>query len=575
MAHVTFNKQKTLKKWAPILEKCGITSAEKQDWMSEYSEYHSLYENVAYSTLGNLSGMGAVVAPQPSGIPGQTGFGTPTTGSAYGQGGTAGSGDYGQQLLPVAMKVAAQTIGLELVSVKPTAGPRIDLMYIDYRYDDGPLDSADYNPMYFKLNHTDTAIVDSLIAEIRILLKTNGVRETRGGLTGRLFLNLTANTAANRPAGSVTADTVTIEPTDTKEGVVEFVGFSRIDGLPMFRTYRTTNAVAQGSWKFNKTSNTFAESEMIKSAFAKAAGTSGKVIDPATLQIGLGVDTLTSKIVLEHISTMEDQLPGFVRAGGKNAMTREKEENTYAGVIAPNVATKSVQVGSITISSALKLTEIEDIKSQTGIDIVQKLESVLINELSQTISREIVDRLFLMGETNRASAPKLASGATIFDFDVDAYLSGNAPGGETSQSIQRKLITKVFNASSFIATEGRIGQATFMVTNGTLAAVLREGAAYTLQPADASFSSQGQLINAGKVNGISIYVDPYMTFNDNRILLGRKNAADQPGVIFVPYLMAQSIKMTSEATGAPKMLLRSRYAVTEVGYFPHKQYMTM
>jgi hypothetical protein len=66
-----------------------------------------------------------------------------------------------------------------------------------------------------------------------------------------------------------------------------------------------------------------------------------------------------------------------------------------------------------------------------------------------------------------------------------------------------------------------------------------------------------------------------MKYNDNRIVLGRKNNPDQPGVIFVPYLMAQSISIISEATFAPRMLLRSRYAVAEVGFFPQKQYMTI
>jgi len=66
-----------------------------------------------------------------------------------------------------------------------------------------------------------------------------------------------------------------------------------------------------------------------------------------------------------------------------------------------------------------------------------------------------------------------------------------------------------------------------------------------------------------------------MKYNDNRIVLGRKNNPDQPGIIFVPYLMAQSINIISEATFAPRILLRSRYAVTEVGFFPQKQFMTI
>jgi hypothetical protein len=39
--------------------------------------------------------------------------------------------------------------------------------------------------------------------------------------------------------------------------------------------------------------------------------------------------------------------------------------------------------------------------------------------------------------------------------------------------------------------------------------------------------------------------------------------------------MAQSISLISEATFAPRLLLRSRYAVAEVGWFPQKQFMTI
>ena len=66
-----------------------------------------------------------------------------------------------------------------------------------------------------------------------------------------------------------------------------------------------------------------------------------------------------------------------------------------------------------------------------------------------------------------------------------------------------------------------------------------------------------------------------MRYNDNRIVLGRKNNADQPGLLFIPYLMAQSISILSEATFAPRILLRSRYAITEIGWYPQKQFMSI
>jgi hypothetical protein len=573
---VNINKKKVLEKWSSVLDKLDVKESSKREWIAEYAEYHQINENVAYANLGNISGMGAVVAPQPSALPGQTGYGTGVAGQAYGQGGVTGSGDYGQQLLPISMKVAAHTIGLDLVAVKPSAGPVIDLMYVDYRYDDGPLNEEDYNPIVFKIGTTDNTSIQDLIDELKAEMLSKGIRETQGGLTGRLFFNLAENQlsavnplAADRPQGGV-VNTV-VEPSD-KRGVIEFLGFSRIDGLPMFRAFRTSNGAPQslGYWKFKADKNTFGETEKVVDAFSLDNGSGDSI--SADYVIGFGTAGL---VKVELVSALEDHIEGFTTNGTKKAMPRDMDEKHYPGIIAPNVTTKRVQVGTVEISSALKITEIEDIKAQTGIDIVQKLESVLVNELSQTISKEIVNKVFEMGELNRASAPSNA-GVTIFDFDVDAYFGGNAPGGETTQSAQRKLITKVMNASNYIATEGRVGPASYIVTNGTLAAVLAEGSRYTIQTVpSSSVNAQGQLYPMGQVGNLTVYVDPYMKYNDNRILLGRKNNPEQPGIIFVPYLMAQSVQLISEATFAPRLMLRSRYAVTEVGFFPQKQYMTI
>ena len=75
------SKEETMKKWAPILERMGMTGS-KADWMSEYVEMHSKNE----TTLSNTT---------------TENFST---------------------LLPMAMKVSAQTIGTDLVTVAPIGG---------------------------------------------------------------------------------------------------------------------------------------------------------------------------------------------------------------------------------------------------------------------------------------------------------------------------------------------------------------------------------------------------------------------------------------------------------------------
>lgn len=545
--------------------------------MAEYAAFHnaSLNENVAYSTLGNLNGMGAVTAPTMSTVPGNTwGAGT----------GTAGSGDVAQNLLPVSMKIAAQTIGLDLVAVKPTAGPRIEMLFVDFKYDNlsDTITDKDERPQVFKIAFASDVIKANVTAALRSEMLAYNVTETIGGLSGRLFVCLSG--ASLTYVYTPTRTNMATEPTvaQGRQAWMEFLGFSRIDGNPMFRAFRQVNTAANsGGWNMIAARNTFPASTLsIADYFNNDVLITVK--DATTTPTGatdVTASTSMTGCTVELVSLMEDHIPGF-SALWVNSMTagatREVDENTYPGVIGPEIFTKAVQVGDIEISSALKRTQIEDIKAATGMDIVQKIESVLINELTQTISKQIVAKIKELGSQNRLSAtvPVVSASpyVTKFDYDVDSYVGaiggwGAAPGGETTHSLQRKLIAKINNASNFIATDGRVGPAQYLITNGNLASVIQDIAGYQINPINASkLNTNGQLYPMGSIGQIQIYVDPYMKWDDNRIFLGRKNTVEQPGLVFIPYLMAQSISLISEATFAPRMLIRSRYAITEIGF---------
>lgn len=76
------SKEETMKKWAPILEKMGMTGS-KADWMSEYVEMHSKNESTSLSTTTTKD--------------------FPT-------------------LLPMAKQIFAKTVGLDIVTVAPIGG---------------------------------------------------------------------------------------------------------------------------------------------------------------------------------------------------------------------------------------------------------------------------------------------------------------------------------------------------------------------------------------------------------------------------------------------------------------------
>jgi len=582
MSHIRIDKQKAVKKWSPVLENMGVTG-DRVEWMAEYAEFHSINEN-AYANA-TIAGMGQVLAPQPGAVPGLLGYGAGFGGASLTGQSTPGSGDLGQNLLPVAMKIAAQTIGLDLVAVKPTPGPKIDLLYIDFQYDDVNTSNVNARPQVFKLTGAGTTGISAVIATISAFVSAAGFQLTQGGIQGGQVFCTSSHVAAAGGGGLTTAAAAVAAA--SKQGTLEFLGFSRVDGFPMFKAYRQVNAFGLGGYP-QSTSNlplSTLQFDQTLNTFNATGSMASQILSIGKLDVNTG-----GPVTIELVSALEDHLPGFSAnwtantATGDYPMNRQTDDNTYAGIIGPKISSKSIAVGTIEVSTALRRTEIEDIKANTGMDIVQKMESILVNELSQTISKQIVAKIFELGNTNRANAPLQAglgvttvgaSASTIFDLNTAYVTIGGGIGGETTHAVQRKLITKLAHASNYIATEGRVGPAQFAVTNGGLAAALMDIAGYTINPVKSKMNGAGQLYPVGTIGDIQIYVDPYMRYNDNRIVLGRKNNPDQPGLIFVPYLMAQSISVISEATFAPRMLLRSRYAIADVGFFPQKQYMTI
>ena len=133
------NEQEIFGKWAPIIESTtGIQERSRGEWMSKYCHYHELYENNNLAQLGAVNGMGATRFP-----------GDPTTQAGF-PGQEAGSGDKAHTLLPLAMQVAAQTIGLDLVPVVPMAGPMGLLSYLDFTYEGGTVALGATAPTYIK-----------------------------------------------------------------------------------------------------------------------------------------------------------------------------------------------------------------------------------------------------------------------------------------------------------------------------------------------------------------------------------------------------------------------------------------
>jgi hypothetical protein len=146
---------------------------------------------------------------------------------------------------------------------------------------------------------------------------------------------------------------------------------------------------------------------------------------------------------------------------------------------------------------------------------------------------------------------------------------------ENQGTFQRRIQSKVLAAANVVAQRGRRGPGNFVVTNLQIATALQDSAQFTFYPlANTVNQNNGALYPLGTLAGLTIYVDPNMKYGDTRVLVGRKGADEEPGLKFMPYLMAESIQTIAEGTMAPKLAVKSRYALVEAGFHPETQYFT-
>lgn len=554
---LSIDLEKASKKWGPIVEKLGIKDPERIASLCEYAEMHAaalqsgavtsgmVKENVMYANASNTGGMGAVTFPTLSGTPGTIG--------------NYGSGDLGQTLLPASLKIAAMTIGLELVPTINVNSNRVDFLYWDFTYDDNAsLGAEDERASTFKI---DISGVAGLETYIRSTMTSLGVTEGRGVISAPIYFDITGTNAA------------TLTAPGTKTNWLQFKGFSRIDGKPMFRAYIQKNTASSGAWTFSAALNTFAASGTILSQLQVA-----DFLNSTLSAVGVNMNPTL-------VSLNEDFIDDFTTSRQSGTMTRAQWDTDEAGKIGVTSQTASIEIGVAHVSAALRLSEIGDWKRMYGVDVVEKTKAQLVNQISQKISKEIVDKVKSLGLQNRSSAPAAPTGlqagltlasiadGKIYDFSVSA--TAGSLGGENHLSIANKLWGKIMQASYYVSTDGRIGGIDYIVTTATVAGILKNIQRYTLNPLDGKIAGPNQLMPAGSIDGIKIYVDPYAAFGDLTVYMGRKGKSDDPGLKFFAYMLAEQVEVVSERTMAPHMYLYSRYAVGTFGFFPHKQYMAI
>lgn len=499
--------------WAPVLENHGVKNTSTRQWLAEYCHNHAISEN-AGSALNESAVAPGLFYQMPGSI---SAIGNPVAPTST----AAGSGDKFPSLLPVAIQVATKTIAFDLVPVVPMDTPVGFLPYLDYVYQGGNTNSQ-YEPFLIKIENTTGTYV----------------------------------------AGNV----ITVG-----DFSYQYVGASRFDGFPIFKVISGTDATTTVAAHVATIINT-----------AKGAGT-GTVGSP---YLGFG---MTGTGVVSLVSALENHISGFTSSsdasyatdswsgpyqaptgGYTGGMQRADGEASKYRQMGLRMFTKFVEAKGEQVAISATVEQIQDLNKVWNYDVISMLENVATNEVAQSISKQLMDRMFSLGLTHAAKVSAVEGvDPTVLNLTVGA-------GFENTQTLQRRVATKMLELANLIYHRGRFGAGTFIVTNGRIASALADIAGYSISPFNNDLpSTAGQLYPAGKVYGLTVYVDPNLSWSDGRILVGRKGGDEEPGVKFCPYIIAESLQTISEGTMSPKIAMKSRYAVIDAGWHPEAQYLTM
>ena len=561
--------------WRQMLtENFNVQDKDKLNWVSQYAALHEIHESQlgvnagqylptagvngvgpVYTTPLNTTGMGNPYAPGVVTTPGFDQGQVPVGGtpSFYNQ--TVGSGDMPVSTLPMALNVALLTIGLELLPVIPAKGPWHMLSYMDFPYAGGKLG---------RVNETSFDGKGEGNENKPIYVKVKGLT--------------LAQIKALRDAKVGKGDEV--EAGDLKGW---FIGFGRMDGCTLVEV-KESGDVSLREALATATSLTIGDAEAV-------------TVEEGTLEA-------------DFVQTSVDLADGFanfnVKASDKDnfrrTMTRAENETGTGNTIGLRLFSKWIQMGSYEVTGTVTRQQLQDLPLY-GVDAVGKVMEQMQNEITQHINQRILERVFALGVQN-AMQQKAYQGVdlnlymgkqetkNLADFGIKEFVDAhgtdhladwgaiaNAEVNTSAENLhtrQRRIMSRILAAVTVIQNVGRRGRPTWVVTNGQIAAALEDVSGYVVAPMVNGMSQDGSkdLYMGGQVAGLKVYVDPYMDWNDCRICVGRKGDANSPGLVFLPYILADQVQITAEGTMAPKMLLNSRFALAELGFYPETMYYT-
>ena len=243
----------------------------------------------------------------------------------------------------------------------------------------------------------------------------------------------------------------------------------------------------------------------------------------------------------------------------------EGQEGGY-GTISMKLYTSFIETSPRRVSSISDKEAMQDIQALHGIDPSSMIRSVLENEMDQGIEKEILTKMRSEADRNWREE------WTKFQTLANRWF-GYEPK-KTWQERDGSLLRSLGITANLMLSKTRTGGTPFVIVNGAVGMWIQDLPEFIYAESPGIHRSGGAYVVGNLMGRIEVIVDPYLSFNERKIIMGIKpDAITNARIFMIENPDAElTFKHIYEGSHKVKNTLTKRYGIKTI---PSQSYLTI
>jgi len=190
-----------------------------------------------------------------------------------------------------------------------------------------------------------------------------------------------------------------------------------------------------------------------------------------------------------------------------------------------------VKLETFKISAKINNSMSNDLHQLYGLNAENMTKDLLENEYTLEKNKKLYEKYYELSEKSRINELtkwQRFIKKIIPSVEFVKYFKKESKEGSES------LCKQILFSSRKIAANSRMGEASFLVCSPSLSAYITESSLFTFDKmSERSGPNNYNIYTIGKIANIRVFINPYLSINNNNIILGRSTKENENGVFLV------------------------------------------